>query len=66
MYREGRGVRNVSHAKVRSRDIIKSDAIIVRHTAANGVTTHRTIHGAKDKRQVGRIIDQVVQVVSPV
>lgn len=61
LFSESRGIREVTHNTVRSRDIIRADAIIVRHTNPdNGVVSHRTIHGALDKEQVGTLIDTQV------
>jgi lipopolysaccharide/colanic/teichoic acid biosynthesis glycosyltransferase len=47
--------------------IAQADAIRVSYTnRRTGVTTFRTIHGAKSRRQVGDIIDRTTRVVSPV
>lgn len=47
--------------------IANADAIRVSYTSrSTGVTTYRTIHGAKSRRQVGDIIDRTTRVVSPV
>ena len=45
-------------------DISTADAIIVQYTDALG-TIHRTIHGAADRKQVGKLIARTIMIVSP-
>lgn len=46
--------------------ILAADAIRVAYTSRRtGLTTYRTIHGAKSRAQVGTLIRNVTRVVSP-
>lgn len=52
--------------QVSDKDIRRSDAIIVEFKAQRtGTTVHRTIHGAKSKKSLGTIIDNVTRKASP-
>jgi hypothetical protein len=45
-------------------DIAGADSIIVSYTDSLG-TIYRTVHGANSRKQVGKLILRVTQVVSP-
>lgn len=67
LYREGKGITEVSHSSVSSRQLRRADQVIVMHTDARGLHHYRQIAGPfSTKRAIGDLVTFNTQLVSPV